>query len=71
MCKVSGDVVRDVRWLNVDQDLYRCNRGGRVAVSKQLSSRGTAWLGDVSAINMFMMAAAVTSVVPLKSMSQL
>ncbi len=70
MCKERGDVVRNVRSLDVDQGVYRFNRGHRVAVSKLLSSRGTAWAGDVSAINMFMMAAAVTSVVPIKSMSQ-
>jgi hypothetical protein len=42
MCKVSGDVVRDVRLLNVNQDLCRLNRARRVAVSKLLCSRGTA-----------------------------
>lgn len=26
MCKVRGDVVRNVRSLDVDQDLYRFNR---------------------------------------------
>lgn len=70
MCKERGDVVRDVRLLDVDQGLYRFNCGHRVAVSKLFSSRGTAWAGDVCAINIFMMAAAVTSVVPIKSMSQ-
>lgn len=70
MCKERRDVVRDVRLLDVDQDLYRFNRGRGVAVSKLLSSRRTTWLDDDRAINMFMMAAAVTSVMPIKSMSQ-
>lgn len=70
MCKVRGDVIRDVRLLDVNQDLYRFNRGRGVAVSKLLSSRRTTWLDDDRAINMFMMAAAVTSVMPIKSMSQ-
>ena len=70
MCKVRGDVVRDVRLLDFDQGLERFNRGGRVAVSILLSSRRTTWLGNYRAINMFMMAAAVTRVMPIKSMSQ-
>lgn len=70
MCKVRGDVIRDVRLLDVNQDLYRFNRGRGVAFSKLLSSRRTTWLDDDRAINMFMMAAAVTSVMPIKSMSQ-
>ena len=70
MCKVRGDVIREVRLLDVNQDLYRFNRGRGVAVSKLLSFRRTTWLDDDRAINMFMMAAAVTSVMPIKSMSQ-
>lgn len=69
MCKVRGDVIRDVRLLDVNQGLYRFNRGGGVAFSKLLSSRRNTWMGDDRAINMFMMAAAVTSVMPIKSMS--
>lgn len=34
MCKERRDVVRDVRLLDVDQDLYRFNRGRRVAASR-------------------------------------
>ena len=70
MCKVRGDVIRDVRLLDVNQGLYRFTRVRGVAVSKLLSSRRTTWLGNYRAINMFMMAAAVTSVMPMKSMSQ-
>ena len=69
MCKVRGDVVRDVRLLDVNQGLYRFTRVRGVAVSKLLSSRRTTWMGDDRAIKLFMMAAAVTRVIPIKSMS--